>query len=177
LVSGCGYNIQNIAAAAQPQPPEAERRNWYQYYFHSPRGRDGLAAYRNELAKLLWRLWSPSWPFDDETFAASAVSFVNDDFVDIVVHSYRHRYGYAPGDSTLAHIESQLAAQPVITVPTIVLHGADDGVDPPTAHDDHAVHFVGGYERRVLSRIGHNIPQEAPEETAAAIWSVQQAQM
>ncbi len=169
LVSGCGYNIQNIAAAARPQPPEAERRNWYQYYFHSQRGRDGLATYRNEIANLLWRLWSPSWSFDEATFAASAASFANDDFVDIVVHSYRHRYGYAPGDAALAQIESQLAAQPAIGVPAIVLHGDEDGVDPPTAHDGHAEHFLGGYERRILPRVGHNIPQEAPKATAAAI--------
>lgn len=168
LVSGNGYNIQNIAASHHPASPQAELRYWYQYYFHSERGRLGLTEHRFEFCRLLWRLWSPEWHFDDATYARTAVSFNNPDFVETVIHSYRHRYGLVPGDPALEDIERMLAAQPDITVPTIVLDGGSDGVHPVGGAQD-ASHFTGAYERRVLPGIGHNLPQEAPARFAAAV--------
>ena len=119
LVSMAGYNIQNIAKYSEPVAPEIEMLNWYQYYFHSERGRLGLTKYRKELCRLLWRNWSPIWKFDDEVFEASAVSFNNSDFVEVVVHSYRHRYGLANGDPKFETIEQALQKQPTIKVPAI----------------------------------------------------------
>jgi pimeloyl-ACP methyl ester carboxylesterase len=173
LVScGQGYNIQNIAAAGNPAPPEEEQRYWYQYYFHSERGRRGLDANRRAFCHLLWRLWSPTWRFTDETFAQTAPAFDNPDFVEIVIHSYRHRYGGIPGDPALAAIEARLAAQPDIQTPTIVLQGADDGVDPPATDDTAAPHFKGPYERRICPATGHNPPQENPTAFTDAVLAV-----
>ncbi len=170
LVScGAGYNIQDIARAGQPLPPEQEHRFWYQYYFHSERGRAGLAANRRAFCELLWRLWSPTWRFDAATFAATAASFDNPDFVEVVIHSYRHRFGGIPGDPAVAGIEERLARQPAIGVPSIVLQGRDDGVDPPGTSDEDAPHFTGPYAREILPGIGHNLPQEAPGAFAAAV--------
>jgi pimeloyl-ACP methyl ester carboxylesterase len=169
LVTGGGYNIQDIARFATPEAPETEHRNWYQFYFHTPRGRDGLAANRAALGKLLWRLWSPTWTFDDATYARTAASFDNPDFVDVVIHSYRHRYAYAEGDPAYEATERELAKQPAITVPTISLCGLDDDVGPPPETDTDAVRFGGRYERRLLPGVGHNIPQEAPAATIAAL--------
>jgi pimeloyl-ACP methyl ester carboxylesterase len=169
LVTGNGYNIQDIAASVAPLPPEQEHRFWYQYYFHGKRGRDGLAANRYALGRLLWSLWSPSWRFDDATYAATATSFDNPDFVDVVIHSYRHRFGYVPGDPALDDVERALADQPAIAVPTIALWGADDGVGPPPVSDADAGRFAGRYERRILPGVGHNIPQEAPDATLQAL--------
>ena len=167
--SGSGYNIQDIADARNPLAPEQEYRFWYQYYFHSERGRAGLAANRRALCRLLWRLWSPSWAFDEATFERSAAAFDNPDFVDVVIHSYRHRFGGISGDPALDAIERRLAAQPDIAVPSIVLQGADDGVDPPEAVDNDAPHFEGPYERRTIPGAGHNLPQEVPMEYADAV--------
>ncbi len=169
LVTGNGYNLQNIPAAGTPAEPEAEHRLWYQYYFHTPRGEAGLTANRAALCRLLWRLWSPSWPFSAAAYARSAASFDNPDFVAVVIQSYRHRYGYAEGDPALEPIEQALEAQPAISVPTIALWGDDDGVTPLPAEDAHAAHFTGGYERRVLPGVGHNIPQEDPRAVIAAV--------
>lgn len=170
LVSaGAGYNIQNIAGAADPGSPDQEARDWYQYYFHTERGRKGLISRRRDISRYLWKAWSPSWRFDDETFERSAASFENPDFVDIVIHSYRHRYGVIPGDPAYADIEAELARQPDIAVPTIVLLGADDGVDPPPVEDQDAAHFIGRYSRGVLPGVGHNVPQEAPAQFASAL--------
>ena len=167
--SGNGYNIQNIPKAGIPAAPEEEYRFWYQYYFHSERGRAGLTVNRHELCRLLWRLWSPTWDFDDATFARSAAAFANPDFVDVVIHSYRHRFGGIAGDPALEPVESRLAGQPDITVPSIVLQGAEDGVDPPGTTDNDAPHFSGPYERRTVADAGHNLPQEAPAAFADAV--------
>jgi pimeloyl-ACP methyl ester carboxylesterase len=169
LVLANGYSIQDIAGSVAPAPPQQENRLWYQYYFHTERGRAGLKANRYEFCKLLWHLWSPNWKFDEATYAKSAASFDNPDFVDIVIHSYRHRFGYAPGDPALESIERRLASRPPIAAPTIVLHGEGDGVGPPTASDPQARFFTGPYQRRLIPVIGHDVPQEAPKETAAAV--------
>ncbi|GAA5080883.1 alpha/beta fold hydrolase [[Roseibacterium] beibuensis] len=170
LVScGQGYNIQDIASARRPAPAIEEARYWYMFYFNMERGRAGLAENRNDLCRHIWSLWSPSWAFDEDTFARTAVSFENPDFVDIVVHSYRHRFGETPGDPALDQIERTLARQPDIGVPAIVLQGADDGVDPPASDDADAVHFTNFYERRIVEAAGHNPPQEAPDAFAKAI--------
>ena len=169
LSCGTGYNIQDIGKGEEPAAPEKEHRLWYQHYFRTQRGRAGLSANRRDLCRLLWQLWSPTWAFDDATFARTAASFDNPDFVDVVVHSYRHRFGGTAGDPALDAIEDRLAAQPSIAVPAIVLQGADDGVEPPQAADKDASHFTGPYERRIAPGVGHNFPQEAPREFAAAV--------
>ena len=169
LVTVNAYNIQNISNSGIPAAPAQEHRLWYQYYFQTERGRAGLEANRRELCRLLWKLWSPHWAFDDTTFERSAVSLDNSDFIDVTIHSYRHRYRNAPGDPSLDDIERQLAAQPKIAVPTIALQGEADGVHPIESSEKHAVFFSGPYERRVLLRIGHNPPQEDPGAFADAV--------
>jgi pimeloyl-ACP methyl ester carboxylesterase len=169
LVSCTGYNVQNIATSGQPLSAAQEHRFWYMYYFHTERGRAGLTKNRRDICRLLWTLWSPEWRFDEATFDKSAGSFDNPDFVDVVIQSYRHRYGYAPGDPALIGMEAALAKQPKISVPTINLHGGHDGVGPAPEKDSQAKFFTGPYERRLLPRIGHNVPQEAPTDTVAAL--------
>jgi|SRR5688572_328633 pimeloyl-ACP methyl ester carboxylesterase len=169
LVSVCGYNIQNIAQSGKPVDPDREHRLWYQWYFQTERGRAGLQANRRELSRLLWELWSPNLRFDDATYEQTAVSFDNPDFVDVVIHSYRHRFGAVPGDAALEAIEQRLAARPQIGVPTIALHGASDGVHPPHETESHARFFSGPYARRVVPVAGHFLPREAPEAVVQAL--------
>jgi pimeloyl-ACP methyl ester carboxylesterase len=169
LVCANGYAIQNIAAAGEPALPEDEYRYWYQFYFHGDRGQAGLTRHRRQLCKLLWTLWSPSWHFDDETFDRTAESFDNPDFVEIVIHSYRHRFGLVAGDSALADVESRLAGQPRITVPTITLDGEADGVVPARDGSAFAPHFTSTYEHLRIPDVGHNLPQESPVAFAEAV--------
>lgn len=129
---GQAYNIQSLAKDSIPIAPEQEARFWYMYYLQTERGRTALEQNRRKLVRYIWSLWSPAWAFDDETFANSASAFDNPDFVDIVLHSYRHRLGGVRGDPRYDGIEARLGRRPKITVPTIILQGADDGVDPPS---------------------------------------------
>lgn len=169
LLSFNSYNIQAIARAMEPDTPENERSLWYQYYFHSERGRAGLAQDRRALCRLLWRTWSPTWAFDDATFDRSATAFDNPDFVEVVIQSYRHRFGLVPGDPALAGIEARLALQPAITVPTLTFDGADDGVRPPATAAQHGHRFTGPRQHAVVPGVGHNMPQEAPAVFADAV--------
>ena len=171
LVTANGYNIQDIAASVKPASAAQEHRLWYQYYFHTERGRAGLQTNRRELCKLLWQLWSPNWKFDDATYARTAESFDNPDFVDVVIHSYRHRFAYVAGDPAYDVYERQLAERPPIKVPTIALQGEGDGVGVAGARaaEAQARFFSGPFQYRLIPVIGHDVPQEAPKETAAAI--------
>jgi pimeloyl-ACP methyl ester carboxylesterase len=167
LVSANSYNIQNIARSLEPASPAEEASFWYQYYFHSERGRRGLERDRAGIARQLWRMWSPNWEFDEETFERTAAAFDNPDFVEIVIHSYRHRFGLVPGDPAYAVIETRLGAQPRILVPSVTIDGDADGVDAGTSR--HAGKFGGPHEHRVFHRAGHNLPQERPREWARAV--------
>jgi pimeloyl-ACP methyl ester carboxylesterase len=172
LVSGGGYNIQNIPGSILPEAPENEHRLWYQYYFHSERGHAGLTQNRRDFCRLLWRLWSPLWNFTEDTYARTAVSFNNPDFVEVVIHSYRHRFGLVPGDPAVEEIEASLSKQPKISVPAITLDGETNGVLPPDGSKHHHPFFTGKYERKVFAGVGHNLPQEAPGEFAQAVLSL-----
>lgn len=171
LVSYNSYNIQDIATSSQPGTAEDEYGIWYQYYLHSERGRAGLAKDRRSFCRLLWRLWSPTWQFDDATFDQTASAFDNPDFVDVVIHSYRHRFALVAGDPALETIERKLAALPDITVPTVTLDGNADGIRP-SGTAAHAVRFTGRHEHRVIDNAGHNLPQEDPRAFAEAILTV-----
>jgi pimeloyl-ACP methyl ester carboxylesterase len=169
LVSVSGYLIGNREANRKPLPPAAELQWWYQYYFATERGRVGYESQRREFARLIWRIASPKWAFDDATFDRSAASLDNPDHVSIVIHNYRWRLGLAAGEPALDALEVRLAAGPTVTVPTITLEGDANGAPHP-APAAYAAKFSGKYEHRTLTGgVGHNLPQEAPHQFVAAI--------
>jgi pimeloyl-ACP methyl ester carboxylesterase len=169
LVSVNGYLIQDIAGAMAPVDPAREVPLWYQYYFQLERGRAGLAANRRQIARILWRQWSPNWHFDEVTFERTASAHDNPDYVDVVIHSYRHRFGLAAGDPRYAGLQQRLAALPPIAVPAITLDGAADGVAAATDGSAQAAKFCARRAHRVIPDAGHNLPQEAPQAFAAAV--------
>jgi pimeloyl-ACP methyl ester carboxylesterase len=166
-----GYLIQNtVTPPTQPPSPAAVRRLWYQGYFNTEPGRLGLTRNRRGLCELMWREWSPTWRFSDEEFALTAASFDNPDFVDCVIHSYRHRNFNAPGEPRFVEMERRLAGRPPIDVPAILLHGGDDGFGSPGPEVTPAERTV--FPRLVAKRIvpgaGHFMPHEKPEAVASA---------
>ena len=167
-VSVNSYQIQDIANALKPADVTREVALWYQWYFQIERGRAGLAADRRAITRTLWRQWSPNWSFDEACLERTSVAHDNPDYVDIVIHSYRHRYGLVEGDPRYAEIQRRLAGLPPITVPAITLDGEDDGVAPATDGKASAARFTGSRVHRRI-RAGHNLPQEAPEAFAAAV--------
>lgn len=172
LVTIGGYNVQNTLAPSRPAAAEDERGYWYQWYFNTERGRLGLEANRGDICRLLWRDWSPGWRFDEATFERTAVAFDNPDFVPVVIHSYRHRHGNAPGDPRFDAIERRLAERPRIEVASVILHGRDDGVDRPAKSERHLGQFPDGTERRVVPDAGHFLPREQPLAVVEALRSL-----
>jgi len=175
MVTVNSYLIQDLARAMVPIDPRYEVELWYEYYFQIERGRAGLAASRREIARMLWEDWSPDWDFDDATFDRSAAAFDNPDFVDVVIHSYRHRFGLAAGDPAYAELQQRLASMPPITVPSVTLDGDADGVLPAGDGRASAPKFTGRRIHRVVQGAGHNVPQEAPEAFAAAVMELVKA--
>ena len=172
LVSVSGYLIGSQASGKAPLPPEAEYQWWYQFYFATERGRIGYDKNRRDFAKLIWRLASPKWNFDDATFDRSAAAFDNPDHVPIVIHNYRWRLGIADGEPKYAELEQRLAATPSISVPTITMEGDANGAPHPDP-SAYASKFTGRYQHRTISGgIGHNLPQEAPRAFAQAVIDV-----
>jgi pimeloyl-ACP methyl ester carboxylesterase len=172
LVSVSGYLIGSQEAGKVPLPPKAELQWWYQYYFATERGRSGYDKYRYDFAKLIWRIASPKWDFDDATFERSAASFDNPDHVAIVIHNYRWRLGLAEGEATYDELEKRLAEAPTINVPTITLEGDANGAPHPEPAV-YAKKFAGKYAHQLIDGgIGHNLPQEAPQAFAQAVVDV-----
>jgi pimeloyl-ACP methyl ester carboxylesterase len=173
LVSVSGYLIGSPEANKAPLPPQAELAWWYQFYFATERGREGYDKYRRDFAKLIWKQASPRWNFDDATFERSAASFDNPDHVSIVIHNYRWRIGLADGERQYDELEKRLAANPVITVPTIALEGDANGAPHPNP-DAYAKQFSGKYAfHLVKGGVGHNLPQEAPHAFAKAFMELE----
>ena len=165
-----GYSIQNTVDQAPPAPPAVEKELWYQSYFNMERGRPGLTANRRAICKFLWQTWSPDWKVSDEVYDRTAASFDNPDFVDLVIHSYRHRIGNAPGEPRFQAVEKELAKRPKITCPVIVLHGKNDPLArPPADNPGERAQFPGLAARRVFDGVGHFLPREKPEAFSAAM--------
>ena len=172
LVSCNGYNIQNIMNSSIPTKPETEQKLWYQYFFHSERGRNGLKNQRHEFIKYLWKTWSPSWEFSNEEYDLSANSFENSDFVDVVIHSYKHRFGLIKGDLKFDKIEHKLSKQPIISVPSITIDGETDGVTGLSNIKKIKQKFSSHIKHQVLPNVGHNVPQEDPQSFSSAILEI-----
>jgi pimeloyl-ACP methyl ester carboxylesterase len=172
LVSVNDYLIQDIAHAGNPLPPKLEWGIWTQFYFATERGRTGLAANRNDIARLLWTNENPTWHYDDAAFQRSAASWENPDYVDVVIHSYRHRLGLAPGYPQYAEVEAKLATLPVITVPTVTLDGEANGIIPASDGRSSAAKFSGRRIHHRVSNAGHALPLQAPKVFADAVVEV-----
>ncbi|GJI95272.1 alpha/beta hydrolase [Duganella caerulea] len=169
LVSVNSYLIQDISKAALPAPASVEAGFWYQFYFLTERGRAGLTANRKDIAHIMWKGNSPTWHFDEATFQRSALAWDNPDYVEVVLHSYRHRLGHAAGFPEYEEIEALLATQPAIAAPAITIDGKDDGVIKATDGSSSAARFSGPRQHRQLASVGHNPPQEAPQAFADAV--------
>ena len=169
LISCNGYNIQDIKNSSKPSNPNTEQKLWYQYFFHSERGRLGLINNRHDFIKYLWQTWSPSWNFNDEIYGLSKNSFDNSDFVDVVVHSYKHRFGIVAGDPKFDLIEKDLSKQPKISVPSITIDGETDGVSELSNISKIKQKFSAHVRHQILPKTGHNVPQEDPKNFSKAV--------
>jgi pimeloyl-ACP methyl ester carboxylesterase len=168
-----GYLIGSQELNRMPLPPQAEHEWWYQYYFATERGRAGYEKYTREFSKLIWKLASPQWNFDDSTFDRSAASLDNPDHVAITIHNYRWRLGLGESEQRYEAIEKRLAQFPAISVPTITLEADANGAPHPHP-SAYAKRFSGRYQHRDINGrgVGHNLPQEAPHAFAQAVIDV-----
>ena len=165
-----GYSVQDTVTPGRPASAAAEARLWYQWYFNTERGRQGLEVNRRDIIRHLWETWSPTWEYTDEAFNRSAPSFDNPDFVDVVIHSYRHRHVNAPGEERFLEVERRLAERPTVDVPAIVLRGLDSGFGRPSADPTgDEGRFARLVTRRLVAGAGHDLPVQRPDEVVNAL--------
>ena len=165
-----GYSVQNTIKRGQPAPASTEAKSWYVWYFNTEQGRVGLEKNRRDIIRYLWETWSPSWDYTDEAFNRSAASFDNPDFVEITIHSYRHRHLNAPGEDRFIEVERKLAEGPPILVPSIVLRGADSGFGKPSQDpSEDRDRFPELVVRRIVAGAGHDLAVQRPDEVSAAL--------
>lgn len=168
-----GYSVQNTIDKAEPAPAMRAARMWYQWYFNTEQGRVGLEQNRRDIVRYLWETWAPTWTYTDEAFNRSAPSFDNPDFVDIVIHSYRHRHRNAPGEERFLKVERELAKRPPITVPSIVLRAGDSGLGTPSEDpSEDEAHFTKLVARRIVSGAGHDLPVQRPDAVSEALFEL-----
>ena len=177
VAASVGYESALPDSADKPLPIPQIHAYWYQWHFNTDQGPETLATRTDELCRNLWRVWSPDWDFSEEEFQATAQSWNNPDFQSIVIHSYRFRYKNAAGDARYKHCLPQLLGKPKITVPTVCLHGADDGASLAGSSEGQEKYFTGFYERRALDGIGHFIPREQPEAVVRAVLKLAEAKV
>ncbi|MBM87161.1 MAG: alpha/beta hydrolase [Gammaproteobacteria bacterium] len=169
-VSCGGYSVQDTVNPGGPAPARFEALLWYQWYLNTERGARGLNENRHDIIRYLWDTWSPAWSYSDEDYARSAPSFDNPDFVDICVHSYRHRHVNAPGEQRFVEVERRLAERPVITVPAIVLRAAQSGFGPPSSDPSgDLARFSDLRARRIVDGAGHDLPAHRPDALVDAL--------
>ena len=165
-----GYSVQNTVVKETPASARSEARRWYQWYFNTEQGRVGLEKNRRDIVRHLWETWAPKWEYTDEVFDRSAPSFDNLDFVEIVIHSYRHRHMNAPGEERFLEVERRLAELPPVLTPSIVLRGADSGLGRPSqdpSEDQSNFHKL--VARQIVDGAGHDLPVQRPDAVAAAL--------
>lgn len=164
LSVGYGTNDPN-----QPLALPQARNYWYHWYMATPRGARVVREERETFARMMWDTWAPAGWYAQADFDEAVRAFQGEDWAEIVLHSYRHRWGFAEGDPAYAQDEARLHPAPVLSVPTLVLHGGADTCNHPDSSKGREAFFKDGYERKVLDGIGHFPQREAPQSVAEAI--------
>ena len=153
----------------QPLAFEQARCYWYHWFMATPLGEKTVRADPRGFARIMWDTWSPPGWFDQAEFDQTAAAFDNPDWIDVTLHSYRHRWGHAQGDAFYANDAAALNPLPIIADPMLVIHGAADAVNPVETSAGKEAFFSGRYERVLLDGIGHFPQREAPAAVAQAL--------
>ena len=175
LKPGIGSHLVMISVGygtndpSQPMSLQQARNYWYHWYMDTPLGAKSLAEDRRAFARIMWDTWAPPGWYDDAEFEATAVAFDNPDWVDVVLHSYRHRWQLVAGDPAYDADEAALQPLPVLAAPMLVIHGAADAVNPVSSSEGKERWFSGRYERFVMEGVGHFPQRESAQAVARAI--------
>ncbi len=156
-------------APDQPMSLQQARNYWYHWLMATPRGARVVREEREAFTRMMWDTWAPEGWYAPADFDEAARAFQGEDWAEVVLHSYRHRWGFAEGDPTYAEDDARLYPAPVLPVPTLVLHGGADTCNHPDTSLGREAFFQGRYERQVLDGIGHFPQREAPQAVADAI--------
>jgi len=142
---------------------------WYHWYMALDRGADLVRSERRAYTRYILDLWSVRRKLNEVEFERLAQAFDNPDWADVVLHSYRVRWGLATPDPAYAALAAGVRADPTIHVPTLTIHGGADPCNDPSTSEGKETYFAASYRREVLPGVGHFPQWEAPERTTALV--------
>jgi pimeloyl-ACP methyl ester carboxylesterase len=151
--------------------PEQLQRSWYVWFFQLP-GLPEMAVPANDYAFIdkLWRDWSPGYTPPEPYMRALKDTFSSPGCLEAALGYYRQSFGGAPAEGEAAKVAA--AAGPV-TIPSLYLHGADDGCLGADLIDEAGLKaaFPGGVEFEIVPGVGHFLLMEDPDVVNAKIVS------
>lgn len=157
LSVGYGTNDPNQAVSFRQA-----KNYWYHWFMATPRGKAVVEQQREAFTRTMWETWAPGNWFSEEDFETASKAFQGEDWAEVVLHSYRHRWGFVEGDARYAPDEQALIPAPELNVDTLVIHGEADTCNHPDSSKGKETFFSGRYSRTVLDNIGHFPQREAP---------------
>lgn len=165
VLMSVGYGTND---PSQTLPLKQVQNYWYHWYMALPRGAALVRDDRRAFTRYIWDAWgAPGWRLDDETFEAMVRAFEHPDWAEVTLSSYRHRWGLADGDPRYRDLEARLSPAPPLSVPTLVMHGAEDRCNDPATSAGKERFFSGRYERVLLPGVGHFPQHENPRAVSA----------
>jgi pimeloyl-ACP methyl ester carboxylesterase len=143
--------------------PSQLKRSWYMFFFQLPLA--DMAVTANDFAVIdrLWRDWSPGFEPPAEHLRAVKDTLGAPDGLDAALGYYRHLWNPRRHDPRLAAV--QAAGTGLVPVPSLYLHGADDGcigLDVVAPDEEMKAFYPAGLEMEILPGLGHFLHLEDP---------------
>lgn len=142
--------------------PVQQRRSWYMFFFLTALAEPALARDDFALIERLWRDWSPGWSPAAEDLRAIKETFRQPGVVKAAISYYRFAFLRELQRPALADLQARIGREP-IRVPTLYLHGKDDGCMGSEIGGDLQELFPAGIHKVIVPNAGHFLHLERPD--------------
>ena len=170
--------VSRLVTAAVPHGPrlltafmtnyDQQRRSWYMFFFQHPLADAAVEHDDFRFIERLWQEWSPGWAYPPEEMASLKTTFRTPGVLAAALGYYRATLNPANQDPALADVQARIT-DGAVEVPTLYLHGAQDGCIGVELVQGMEVLFPGGLQTVVVAGAGHFLHQEQPESVNQAV--------